>query len=63
MPYVVLSILLVRGLMLPGSVDGILYYITPRLDRLVDPQVGDVHTGRQKYVGPVPTAAQPSPVP
>ena len=39
MPYVVLSILLVRGLMLPGSVDGVLYYITPRADRLFDPQV------------------------
>ena len=39
MPYVVLSILLVRGLMLPGSTDGILYYITPRADRLFDPQV------------------------
>ena len=39
MPYVVLSILLVRGLMLPGATDGIMYYITPRADRLFDPQV------------------------
>ena len=39
MPYVVLSILLVRGVMLPGAVNGILYYITPRADRLADPQV------------------------
>jgi len=29
--------------MLPGSVDGIIYYITPRLDRLFDPQVSNVH--------------------
>ena len=41
MPYVVLTILLIRGVMLPGSVDGIIYYITPRADRLVDPQVTD----------------------
>jgi len=39
MPYVVLTILLIRGLMLPGSTEGILYYITPRADRLFDPQV------------------------
>ena len=39
MPYVVLTILLIRGVMLPGSAAGILYYITPRADRLVDPQV------------------------
>jgi len=43
MPYVVLTILLIRGLMLPGSVDGIVYYITPRADRLVDPQVTVAH--------------------
>jgi len=44
MPYVVLTILLVQGLMLPGSLDGIVYYITPRLDRLIDPQVSGTHT-------------------
>ena len=39
MPYVVLSILMVRGVMLPGAMDGVMYYITPRVDRLADPQV------------------------
>lgn len=39
MPYVVLSILLVRGLMLPGASIGIMYYITPKLERLGDPKV------------------------
>lgn len=39
MPYVVLTILLVRGAMLPGSVDGILYFVTPKVHRLADPQV------------------------
>lgn len=39
MPYVVLFILLIRGAMLPGAKEGVLYYITPRLDRLGDIQV------------------------
>ena len=52
MPYVVLTILLIRGLMLPGSSDGILYYITPRADRLFDPQVDDT-----QHTSPPPTDA------
>ncbi|GLH04207.1 Transporter [Gryllus bimaculatus] len=36
MPYVVLSILLVRGLMLPGAGAGIIYYLKPELTRLAD---------------------------
>ncbi|KAI0236942.1 Sodium-dependent dopamine transporter [Lamellibrachia satsuma] len=39
MPYVVLSVLLVRGITLPGAMEGILYFITPRVDRLGDPSV------------------------
>ncbi|XP_044731196.1 sodium-dependent noradrenaline transporter-like [Chrysoperla carnea] len=39
MPYVVLSILLVRGLMLPGAMSGIKYYLQPELSRLSDTQV------------------------
>ena len=34
-----LIILLVRGLTLPGSVNGIIYYITPQWDRLADGRV------------------------
>ena len=34
MPYVVLTILLVRGLMLEGAVDGIRYYLHVDWDRL-----------------------------
>lgn len=38
-PYMILSILLVRGLFLPGASMGIHYYLSPRLERLSDPQV------------------------
>lgn len=39
MPYVVLTILLVHGLMLPGALSGISYYLKPELSRLQDTQV------------------------
>lgn len=34
MPYVVLTILLIRGLMLPGAIEGISYYLKPELSKL-----------------------------
>ncbi|RZF34909.1 hypothetical protein LSTR_LSTR012906, partial [Laodelphax striatellus] len=39
MPYVVLSILLVRGLTLPGALSGIQYYLQPDLSKLKETQV------------------------
>ncbi|XP_075210738.1 sodium-dependent noradrenaline transporter-like [Lycorma delicatula] len=39
MPYVVLAILLVRGLMLPGALSGIQYYLKPELSKLKETQV------------------------
>ncbi|CAH1393303.1 unnamed protein product [Nezara viridula] len=39
MPYVVLTILLVRGLMLPGAMTGIKYYLQPELSKLKETQV------------------------
>ncbi len=38
-PYLVLIVLLVRGLTLPGSVDGIIYYITPQWQKLLNGRV------------------------
>ncbi|EOA94071.1 Orphan sodium- and chloride-dependent neurotransmitter transporter NTT4, partial [Anas platyrhynchos] len=38
-PYVVLVCFLVRGLLLRGAVDGIMHMFTPKLDKMLDPQV------------------------
>lgn len=38
-PYVVLVILLVRGVSLPGSLNGILFFIKPKWELLLDPKV------------------------
>ncbi|XP_064641024.1 sodium-dependent noradrenaline transporter-like [Lineus longissimus] len=39
MPYIVLLVLLIRGLMLEGAVEGIAYFIVPRMERLHEQQV------------------------
>lgn len=39
LPYVFLLILFTRAVTLPGSLDGIMYYITPIWTRLADPKV------------------------
>lgn len=39
-PYVMLLVLLVRGVTLPGAYDGIKFYLYPDMSRLSDPQVG-----------------------
>lgn len=38
-PYVMLIVLLIRGLTLPGAMDGIRFYLSPDLIRLTDPEV------------------------
>ncbi|XP_047437780.1 sodium- and chloride-dependent GABA transporter 2-like isoform X1 [Mugil cephalus] len=38
-PYLMLVVLLVRGLTLPGAMDGLAFYLYPDPTRLVDPQV------------------------
>lgn len=38
-PYIVLSILLIRGLTLDGAWDGVIYYITPKWESLLKPSI------------------------
>ncbi|XP_068235659.1 sodium-dependent dopamine transporter-like [Palaemon carinicauda] len=38
MPYVILTLLLIRGALLPGAADGLLYYIKPSISALSNPQ-------------------------
>lgn len=38
-PYAVLLILLVRGVTLPGSANGIRYYLSPNFEAITQPQV------------------------
>ncbi|KAL4240257.1 Sodium- and chloride-dependent taurine transporter [Mactra antiquata] len=38
-PYVLLTIILIRGLTLDGSIEGILWYVTPSFEKLASPQV------------------------
>lgn len=38
-PYAVLVAMLIRGVTLPGSLEGILFFLTPRWEMLLDPGV------------------------
>ena len=38
-PYVVLITLLIRGLTLPGAMDGVLFYLEPQWHELLNPKV------------------------
>ncbi|XP_072275378.1 sodium- and chloride-dependent glycine transporter 1 [Pyxicephalus adspersus] len=39
LPYVVLTILFIRGITLEGAVNGIMYYLTPQWDKILDAKV------------------------
>ena len=39
LPYVMLLVFFINGLLLEGSTTGIAYYISPKWDRLLDPAV------------------------
>jgi solute carrier family 6 dopamine transporter-like protein 3 len=41
-PYAVLLILLVRGITLPGSADGIRYYLSPNFSSITNAEVNDI---------------------
>ncbi|KAK2106611.1 Sodium- and chloride-dependent glycine transporter 1 [Saguinus oedipus] len=45
-PYVVLTILFVRGVTLEGAFAGIMYYLTPQWDKILEAKVGLRETGR-----------------
>lgn len=38
-PYVIMAVLLVRAVTLPGSADGIIYFIKPDWSKILDPKV------------------------
>ncbi|XP_048241972.1 sodium- and chloride-dependent glycine transporter 1-like [Haliotis rufescens] len=38
-PYILITILLIKGCLLPGSADGIYFFIYPHFERLLEPEV------------------------
>lgn len=38
-PYVIMTVLLIRAVTLPGAVDGIIYFIKPKWNKILDPKV------------------------
>ena len=52
MPYVVLTILLVRGLMLEGAVDGIKFYLTVDWNKLLETGVSSEQVLHTQYLFP-----------
>jgi solute carrier family 6 GABA transporter-like protein 6/8/11/12/13 len=47
-PYILMIILLIRGALLEGAVDGVIYYLKPQWNRLLDMEVW-VDAGTQVF--------------
>lgn len=41
-PYVTMGVLFIRAVTLPGSMKGIMYFLTPQWDQLLNPKVSDL---------------------
>lgn len=52
-PYVVLTILFIRGITLEGAVNGIMYYLTPQWQKILDAKVQAELWNRNLVVFPV----------
>lgn len=54
-PYVVLTILFVRGITLEGALTGIMYYLTPQWDKILNAKVSGYEewqvAGGHRYCG------------
>ena len=50
-PYVFLTALLIRGLMLPGAMNGIKYYVMPDWNKLASPTVSKTAERKGKREG------------
>lgn len=44
-PFIMLLVLLIRGVTLPGAAEGIKFYLYPDISRLADPQVWNQEWG------------------
>ena len=52
-PYVLLAIFIIRGVTLPGSLNGLMYFLTPDFKRLQSPEVWYAAAGQLFYsLGP-----------
>ncbi len=38
-PYILMFVLLIRGVTLPGAIEGVKFYVLPKWEKLLEPQV------------------------
>ena len=52
-PYLMMTVMIIRGATLPGAIDGIVYYLKPDFNRLTDAKVSPAHLIRQIHTGKI----------